>query len=260
MWLRITVGIILVLLILPILIIIPLSFSSAVAFEFPPPGYSLKWYEQFLANEQWTNGFIRSAVVALFTAIISTIIGTMASLAVDRLNFPGKQLFLNLMIAPMIIPLVVVGIAMYHSFSVYQMTNTLTALVLAHSIIAIPIVIVTVTAKLKGLDRNLELAALSLGSNPVGVFFKVTLPLIRPAVLAGALFAFITSLDEVVVSIFVAGPRTKTLPVVMWENMRTQVDPTIAAVSSILIVATIVLFLVQAFITHMGEKTKQRAG
>lgn len=254
MLLRTFVIIILTLMILPVLIIIPLSLSSSMAFEFPPPSYSLKWYENFLENDQWTDGFIRSIIVAIFTSIIAMVIGTMASLAIDRLEFPGKKIFMNLMIAPMVVPLVIVGIAMYHSFSFYKMTNTLTALVLAHSIIAIPIVVITVSAKLKGLDRNLELAALSLGSNPIGVFFKITLPLIRSSVVAGALFAFITSLDEVVVSIFVSGATTKTLPVVMWENMRTQVDPTIAAVSTILIVCTFIVMIAQAVITRIGEK------
>lgn len=259
MLLRTFVIFILVLMILPFLIIIPLSLSSSMAFEFPPPGYSLKWYENFLGNDQWTDGFIRSMVVAACTAVISMIIGTMASLAIDRLQFPGKKIFMNLMIAPMVIPLVIVGIAMYHSFSLYKMTNSLTALILAHSIIAIPIVVVTVSAKLKGIDRNLELAAMSLGSNPIGVFFKVTLPLIRTSVLAGALFAFITSLDEVVVSIFVSGATTKTLPVVMWENMRAQVDPTIAVVSTILIISTLIVMFVQAVITRIGEKKQAKA-
>ncbi|MFB6466989.1 ABC transporter permease [Cytobacillus sp. Hz8] len=259
MLLRILVIFILCLMILPILIIIPLSFSSSVAFEFPPPSFSLKWYQAFLANNQWTDGFIRSIIVAVLTAILSMVIGTMASMAIDRLRFPGKNLFMNLMIAPMVIPLVIVGIAMYYTFSVYQMTNSITALVLAHSIIAIPTVVVTVTAKLKGMDRNLELAALSLGSNPIGVFFKITFPLIRSAIIAGTLFAFITSLDEVVVSIFIAGATTKTLPVVMWENMRTQVDPTIAAVSSILIISTLVVIIIQAVITKISEKKQAEA-
>ncbi len=145
----------------------------------------------------------------------------------------------------MVIPVVVAGIAMYHTFSNYKLVNTITGMVLAHSVLAIPIVFITIFAGLNGIDRNVELAALSLGSTPIGVFFKITLPLIRPAVIASVLFAFITSLDEVVVSIFISGATTKTLPMVMWENMRTQVDPTIAAASTLLIGGTILLFLVQ---------------
>ncbi|BAU29090.1 putative spermidine/putrescine transport system permease protein [Aneurinibacillus soli] len=254
MWLRLYVGVIMVLITLPILVLIPLSFSSQITFTFPPPSYSTKWYTAFFENSQWMDGLWRSLTVAVLTAIVSTIIGTMASMAVQRLEFPGKKIFTNLIVAPMVIPVVVVGIAMYHTFSVYKLTNTITGLVLAHSILAIPMVFVTISASLKGIDRNLELAALSLGSTPIGVFFKVTLPLIKSAMMASALFAFITSLDEVVVSIFIAGASTKTLPIVMWENMRTQVDPTIAAASTLLIVGTILLFSLQG-LSRTGQKT-----
>jgi len=256
MVLRIFVSLMLFFMIAPILVMIPLSFSSQVAFHFPPEGFSIRWYENFLQNEQWMRGLGRSLSVAVCTAILSTVLGIMAALAVTRLEFPGKKMFMNLMVAPMIIPVVVVGIAMYHSFSEFKLTNTLTGLVLAHTVLAIPIVFVTILASLKGLDKNLELAALSLGSTPVGAFFKVTLPLIRSSVVASALFAFITSLDEVVVSIFIAGAKTKTLPIVMWENMRTQVDPTIAAVSTMLILGTVLIFLLSPGIIATGEKKR----
>ncbi len=256
MWLRLFVAVMLILMIAPILVMIPLSFSGEVAFNFPPESYSTKWYANFLTNDQWTVGLGRSLTVALFTAIVSTALGIMAALALNKLEFPGKKIFMNAMVAPMIIPVVVVGIAMYHSFAGFKLTNTLIGLVLAHSILAIPIVFVTVLASLKGIDKNLELAALSLGSNHLGAFFKVTLPLIRTSVVASALFAFITSLDEVVVSIFIAGAKTKTLPIVMWENMRTQVDPTIAVVSSLLIVVTAAIFLLAPGITQAGRNAK----
>lgn len=258
MWLRIVVGLILVALIAPILVVIPLSFTSASFFAFPLPGYSIKWYESFLDNREWVEGMLRSLNVAFFTAILSTILGTMASVSVTRLKFWGKQIFISIMVAPMIIPIIVVGIALYRSFAPMKLTNTLTGLVLSHSILAIPIVFVTVTASLKGVDRNLELAAMGLGSTPVGAFFKITLPLIRPAMLSGALFAFITSLDELVVTIFVAGAKTKTLPVVMWENLRSNVDPTIAAVSALLIVGTMVLFVAQSWVSSRAKKLKHQ--
>lgn len=255
MWLRILVGIIIFALISPILVVIPMSFSSASYFEFPIPGYSLKWYLNFFNNEEWVIGLIRSLVIAFFTAILSTILGIMASLAVSRLNFRGKKLFMSLMVAPMIIPVIITGVALYHSFAPLKLTNSFVGLVLAHTILAIPVVFVTVTASLKGMDRNLELAAMGLGSTPFGAFFKITLPLIRPGVLSGALFAFIISFDEVVVTIFLGGPNTKTLPIAMWENLRIQVDPTMAAVSTILIVITIVLFATGEFLT--ARKTRK---
>ncbi len=134
------------------------------------------------------------------------------------------------MVAPMVVPVIIVAIAMYDTFAPMHVTNTLGGLVLAHSVLAVPIVFVTGMTGLKGIDRRLELASKGLGSTPLGTFFKITFPLIRPSILSGALFALITSLDEVVVTIFIAGEKTKTLPVVMWENLRTQIDPTIAVV------------------------------
>ncbi|TQR18727.1 ABC transporter permease [Psychrobacillus soli] len=258
MWLRITVGLIIIVLISPILVVIPMSFSSSSFFEFPPPGYSLKWYASFFNNQEWVIGLLRSLFVALFTSILATILGIMASLTVTRLNFWGKKLFMTLMVAPMIIPVIITGVALYHSFAPLNLTNSFIGLILAHSVLAIPVVFVTVTASLKGMDRNLEWAALGLGSTPIGAFFKVTLPLIRPGVLSGALFAFIISLDEVVVTMFLAGSKTKTLPIAMWENLRIQVDPTMAAVSTILIVLTISLFVSQELVSARKARLKRK--
>jgi putative spermidine/putrescine transport system permease protein len=256
MWLKVFVGIVVVALMAPILIVIPMSFTSVSFSVFPPPGYSTKWYQNFFDNRDWIDGMVRSLNVAFFTSIVATILGTMAAITVNRLNFYGKKVFMSLMIAPMVIPVIVVGIALYHSFSVLKLTNNLLGLVLAHSVLAIPIVFVTVAARLKGMDQNLELAAMGLGSTPMGAFFKITLPLIRPALLSGALFAFITSLDELVVTIFLAGAKTKTLPLVMWENLRTLVDPTIAVASTLLIVGTITMFLLQSWVSSRNTARK----
>ncbi len=256
MWLKVVVILILAALFAPILVVIPLSFTSISYFEFPPPSYSTKWYSNFMGNEEWVTGLIRSLNAAFLTAIIATALGTMAATAVLRVRFWGKKLFMALMVAPMIIPVIIVGIAMYYSFSMMKLTDSMLGLVLAHTVLAIPIVFITVMASMKGIDRNLELAAMGLGSSPIGVFFKITLPLIRPALLSGFLFAFITSLDEVVVTIFVTGARTKTLPIVMWENMTTQIDPTMAAVSTVLIVGTVTLFLVQAWASSRSKSAR----
>jgi putative spermidine/putrescine transport system permease protein len=257
MWLKVYVTIVLVALVAPILVVIQLSFTSSNFFFLPPPSYSLTWYNSFLENPVWIESLLRSLNVALWTVLVSTILGTMASVAVTHLNFWGKKAFMSLMVAPMIIPVIIIGIALYNSFAKLQLNNSLTGLVLAHSILAIPFVFVAMTTSLKGVDRNLEMAAMGLGSTPVGAFFKVTLPLIKPAVLSGCLFAFITSLDEVVVTIFISGATSKTLPIVMWENLRTQVDPTIAAVSSIIIVGTIILFLLLAWATSRTSRFRE---
>ena len=257
-WLKIIVSIILIALIAPILIVIPMSFTSVSFFQFPPPGYSLKWYSVFLENSEWVTGLIRSLFIAILTALLSTALGTMAALAVTKLNFYGKKLFLSLMIAPMIIPVIIVAIAIYYTFAPLNLTDSITGLVLSHTVIAVPIVFITVTSSLKGVDPNLELASMGLGSTPIGTFFKIVLPLIRPGIFSGALFALITSLDELVITIFMAGPSTKTLPIVMWENLRTQVNPTIAVVSTILIALTIILFLLQEWVGSRTSKIKNQ--
>lgn len=248
MLLYIFVAIILIFLIAPILIIIPLSLSSSPFFIFPPKEYSLRWFENFFAQSQWVDAFFKSLQVAVMTSILATSLGIMAALAVSRLDFKGKQIFMGIMVLPIVVPLIVVGIAVYRFYSEIQLVGSTVGLVLAHSLLALPIVFVTILARLKGFDRNMELAAMNLGSTPIGAFFKVTLPIIKPAVFSSALFAFITSLDEIVVTIFIGGSQNPTLPKVMWEQMRSQIDPTIAAASSLLIVATVVLFTSQSIL------------
>lgn len=255
MWLRIYTGIVAFFLVIPILIVIPISFTSSRLFEFPPPDYSLQWFTNFLENEEWLDGLYRSFIVGIGTTLLSTILGTMAAIAIVKLKFPGKQLFMGLMIAPMVIPVIIMAIALYYTFSSLQLTNSLLGLTLAHTVLAIPIVLITVTSNLKGVDKNLELAAMGLGSTPLGAFFKITIPLIRPGILSGALLAFITSFDEVIVSLFVSGPTTKTLPLVMWERMRTNIDPTIAVVSTILIIGTTVIYFLYGWLSRLSPKS-----
>lgn len=257
MWLYVLVGLILFFLIAPILIIIPLSVSSSQFFIFPPQEFSLRWFERFFSNSVWVNSLLKSLQVGFLTAILATLLGTMAALAMTHLNFKGKQLFLGVMLLPILVPLIVVGIAIYRFYSDLSLVGTTLGLVMAHSLLALPIVFVTVLASLKGFDRNLELAALNLGSTPIGAFFKVTLPIIKPAILSSGLFAFIISLDEIVVTIFIGGSRSPTLPRVMWEQMRTQIDPTIAAASTLLILATVVMYLVQAWFNLRQKKIEQ---
>lgn len=256
MWLRILVALILFALLAPILIIILMSFTSVSYFGFPPPGFSLKWYMNIFENEQWISSMLRSLYVALLTTIVSTIIGTIAANGAHKLHFKGKGLFMAIMIAPMIIPVIVVGIALYNSFSSLGLLATLPGLVLAHSIIAIPVVFISVLASLKGVNPNLERAAQNLGSPPVEAFFKVTMPIIKPAILSSALFSFIISFDELVITFFLAGPTTKTLPVKMWEDLRTQIEPTIAAISAILIVGVVLIFILQEWSSNRSKRKK----
>jgi len=254
MWLAIVAILVLLFIILPILVLIPLSFTSVNYFTFPPVGFSMKWYQDFLANEEWIECFFRSLGVACLTAILAVIIGTLASMAVTRMNFKYKKAFMALMVAPMVIPVVIIGIALYNFYAPLRLNNTIVGLVLSHTLLAIPIVFITLTAGLKGVDSNIELAAAGLGSKPIGVFFKIILPQIKTSMLSACLFAFITSLDEITVTIFLSGTNTKTLPIAMWESMRNNITPTIAAVSTILIFGTVISFLLPEIFKHLFPK------
>lgn len=257
MILRTYALVVLFLITMPILIMIPISFNSGHTIQLTFSDYSLQWYENFFNNELWISSLWRSITTAILVAILSTIIGGMAALGVNRLSFPGKNLFMNLMIAPMVIPVIVVGIALYHSFSFLRLNDTVLGVVLGHSIVAIPVVFVTLMAGLKGVRRDLELAAQSLGSTPIGAFFKVTFPLLKLSIFAAFFFAFSMSLDEVIISIFITGPSTKTLPILLWENMRTQLEPTIAVAATILVLGTVTAFLVPKVVELFKKKNKQ---
>jgi putative spermidine/putrescine transport system permease protein len=198
----------------PVVVVLIISFSSANYLQFPPPGLSLRWYVNYLTDPRW--------------------------------NFPGRQLLYTFLISPIIVPVMIIAMALYALFSPLRLVGTMPGLVLGHTILAFPYVLVNVGALLYGLDPRLEHAALSLGASPWQTFRTVTLPLILPGVLSGAIFAFSTSWDEVVISIFLSGLKTTTLPKQMLDGVRTEIDPTIAAVASILIVVSCVgLLLVQ---------------
>ena len=254
MWLAIIVILILLFILIPVFILIPLSFTSVNYFKFPIPGFSMKWYQDFFQNKEWIECFFRSLGVACLTAILAVIIGTIASMAVTRINFKYKKIFMALMVAPMVIPVVIIGIALYNFYAPLKLNNTILGLVLSHTLLAIPIVFITLTAGLKGVDSNIELAAAGLGSRPFGVFFKIILPQIKPSMFSASLFAFITSLDEVTVTIFLSGTKTKTLPIAMWESMRNNITPTIASVSTILILGTIISFSLPELFRYFAAK------
>lgn len=229
----------------PTLLIVPMGFSSSQILTFPPPGWSLQWYEKMLTDPQWTTGFVNSFLVAVVTAIVSTILGTSAALGMVRGRFPGKGLANALILSPLVVPVVVIAIGMFSLYVRWKITGSLIGLVAAHSALAIPFVMVSVATSLRTMDRNLETAAQSLGAGPGQTFSRITLPIILPGVLTGALFAFLTSWDEVVVSIFLTTAKFRTLPVEMWEQVRQVVDPTVAAVATaVLLVTTSVLLLV----------------
>jgi len=247
-------GLILLFLIAPLFIVIPISFSPTQFLEFPPRTLSLQWYRNYFSSVEWVTGTINSLQVAVMTSLLSTALGITAALALTRHRFKGGNLIHSFLISPMITPVIIVAIAIYFFMSRLHLVGSVYALALAHTVLAIPVVVVTVSAALQGFDRTLERAALSLGANPFQTFFKVTFPIIRPGVISGALFAFITSFDEVVIAIFVATYRSLTLPKHMWAALRQEIDPTIAAVSTLLVTVTIFLLLTIAFLQRRAAR------
>jgi putative spermidine/putrescine transport system permease protein len=222
---------------LPLLVVLPISFSAAKYLTFPPPGWSAQWYDRYFGSREWMNATWRSVEVAILTTAAATAVGTAAALALRR-PFRGKSLVHLVIVAPMVVPAIITAIAVYGLYARLRLVGTLHGLVLAHTVLALPFVVVVVGATLRGFDETLELAAQNLGANRWQTFRRVTLPLIRPGIISGALLAFITSFDEVVVAIFVSGARAPTLPKQMWDGIRTEIDPTVAAVSTLLIGVT----------------------
>ena len=237
--------VLIIVMILPAVVIIPQAFTSLNYFKFPVEETSFKWFEKFFDNEQWVVGLGRSMMIAVLAAVLATVIGTMGALAMNKLNFKGKSVFMSIMIAPMVVPVVVVGAALYTTFAPIGLTNSIPGLVFAHTLLGIPMVFVTMLSGFANVNENLELAAMSMGSSPVGAFFKVTLPTVKTSVVSSVLFAFVTSLDEVVVTTFFSGANTKTLTMVMWENMRTNIDPTLAVAALFMIILTLGMYIIK---------------
>jgi putative spermidine/putrescine transport system permease protein len=225
----------LIFLIAPSLIVIPMSFSAGETLSFPPPGYSLRWYENFFTRPEWRLAARNSVIVAVLTTVVATVLGTGVSIALVRGRIPMRNLVTSIFLTPMIVPVIVTAVAVYGLYVRFRLVGTIQGLVLAHTVLALPFVMINVSAVLQGMDIRLEHAARSLGATPLRTFFLVTLPLIRPGILAGALFAFITSFDELVVALFISGDRAATLPVQIWSGLRFEINPTVAAVSTLLI-------------------------
>ena len=237
------VGVLLFLL-LPILVIIPLSFSESSFLVYPIPGWSLKWYQNLFTSAEWARAAKNSFIVAPAATVIATVLGTLAAVGLARTDFPFKGLLMSLLIAPMVVPIVVVGVSTYLFFAPLGLADSYAGLIIVHAALGAPFVLTTVLATLQGFNHNLVRASLSLGATPLATFFRITLPVIAPGVISGALFAFATSFDEVVVTLFLAGPEQVTLPRQMFTGIRENITPTIAAVATLLIIFTTSLLLV----------------
>lgn len=253
---RVLCGLILLFLMLPVLVIIPLSFNSGAFLVYPLQGWSLRWYETFFSSPEWMRALRNSMIVSPAATAVAMFFGTLASIGLTRASFPGKGLLTSLLISPMVVPVVIVGVSSYLFFAPLGLANSYLSLILVHAALGIPFVIITVTATLQGYNQNLSRAAASLGASPVLTFFRVTLPLIAPGMISGALFAFATSFDEVVVTLYLAGPEQATLPRVMFSGIRENISPTIAAAATLLILTSVLMLLTLEWLRGRAEKMK----
>jgi putative spermidine/putrescine transport system permease protein len=251
-------GLVFAFLILPILIIIPVSFNPSEYLEFPPRAFTLKWYASYFNDPIWMSSTWRSFRVALCVAILSSVLGTLAAFSLVRGRYPGKDFFMSLLICPLMVPIIVKAVAFYYFFTKLRLVGTEMGLILAHACTGLPYVVVVVSSALVTFDTTLEKASRNLGASRIRTFFKVTFPILRPAILSGALFAFFSSFDDVIIAIFLCGFSAITLPKKMWDGIRFGLDPTITAVASILIVVSILVLLSIEILRRSREHFKTR--
>ena len=258
-------GLVFFFLIAPLFVILPLSFNAEQYIHFSskmlaldPEGFSLRWYEDMIygTKNPWGLATKNSLVIAFFATIGSTVLGTVAALGLSSRHMPYKAAFMALLISPMIVPLIISGTAIFFFMAKVGLAATHTGIVLSHIILGTPFVVITVTATLSGFDHSVTRAAASLGSNPVNTFMKITLPLIMPGVISGALFAFVTSFDEVVVVLFLAGLENTTIPIQMWVGLREQLSPTIMAVATCLIVMSTLILVSAELLRRRSERLR----
>ena len=255
-WLATLAGVVLFYLMFPIFVILPLSFSSGSYLSFPPPGWSLRWYANFFGRPEWQSAMWLSIWIGVSVTVLACVLGTPAAFGLVRGKFPGKRLLNGFILSPIIVPGIIVAIGIYFVYARLGLIGNPLGLVLAHTCLAIPFVVINVSAALYGFDERLEQAALSLGATPWRCFWQVTFPLIRPGVMAGAVFAFITSFDELLVALFVSGTTAMTLPRLMWQEIRQDIDPTIAAASTLLLVLTTALLVTVELLRRRGERLR----
>ena len=280
---RVICGLIFLFLIAPILIVIPLSFNAEPYFTFTskmlaldPEGYSTRWYDLLLTfgmqapdgprdgawradmwdNAHWVRAAKNSFIIGFFSTLLATTLGTLAALGLSRPEMPQRRLITAILISPMIVPIIITATGLFFFYSKTGLANSYPGVILAHATLGIPFVIITVTATLVGFDQSLNRAAASLGANPTTTFFKITLPLILPGIISGALFAFVTSFDEVVVVLFVADFDQQTIPRQMWNGIREQISPAILSVATILVVVSIALLTTVELLRRRSERMR----
>ena len=280
---RVICGLVFMFLMLPILVVLPLSFNVSPYFSFTegmlafdPEAYSLRWYKDILTNgmkipdapfdwawisdtwnnSQWMRAIRNSFFIGICATLLSTALGTLAAIGLSREEMPYRRLIMSILISPMIVPLVITAAGMFFFYSKVQLSQTYIGVIMAHAVLGTPFVIITVTATLVGFDKSLVRAANSLGAGPITTFFRVQMPLIIPGVIAGGLFAFITSFDEVVAVLFLASPEQRTIPRQMWSGIREQISPTILAVATLLVILSVILLTVIELLRRRSDRLR----
>lgn len=247
-------GLVILFLVVPILIPVPLSFNSGTFFIFPLEGISTRWYEVVLGTQRWQAAIGNSLIVAFGTTLIATVLGTLTAIALSDEKFPGRRIVMPLLLSPLIVPVVITAVGSYLFYARVGLASTYAGIILAHTALASPFVVVTVGASLTGFDRNLMRAAAISGAKPVTSFFRVMLPLILPGVLSGAAFAFVTSFDEVVVVQFLASANQRTMPLEMFIGLREKLSPAITAAATLMMGLSIVLLVVANLLSRRSQR------
>lgn len=267
-------GLVLFFLVMPLIAVIPLSFTASPFLEFTPKmlaldpdGYSLRWYRILagictdpgittVCSDKWKEGVVNSLFIASCATVLATSLGTLAALGLSKSYMPFRKVIMAAMISPMIVPLVITASGMFMFFAKLGLVATFPGVIFAHTILGIPFVVITVTATLVGFDDNLIRAGSSLGGSPVRNFFKIQLPLIAPGAISGALFAFITSFDEIVIILFIGGVKQHTLPRQMWAGIRQEISPTILSAATILVILAVILLTTVELLRRRSERIR----
>lgn len=256
-----TAYLVLAFLMLPILIIIPLSFNAEPFFSFTkgmlaldPEAYSVKWYMQIIEDDKWILAIKNSFFIGICATLIATTLGTLAAIGMSNSDMPCKRFIMAMLLSPMIVPLIITAAGMFFFYTQLNLVGSYLGVIIAHAVLGTPFVIITVNAALAGFDYSLVNASLGMGAKPTYTFFKVIMPLIRPGVISGALFAFVTSFDEVVVVLFLAGPEQRTIPRQMFSGLREQISPTILAVATLLVILSAMLLLTLEYLRARSER------
>ena len=267
-------ALVLFFLVAPLIAVIPISFSSSPFLQFTsemlafePEAFSLRWYKMLIGDcsdpgittvctDRWVRGAQNSLFIGIIATFLATTLGIMAALGLSRPHMPYRKVIMAIMISPLIVPLIITASGLFFFFAKFNLVATYTGLILAHTVLGLPFVVITVTATLVGFDQNLTRAAASLGGSPFHNFFKIQMPLILPGVISGGLFAFITSFDEVVIVLFVGGPEQVTLPRQMWSGIRQEISPTILSAATILVIISILLLTTVELLRRRTERLR----